>query len=500
MSLTRAGLKPSTHTFTHTSTSACRPTTPSKEKPKPEPEGTTKKDLTPLPLPPTSPLSCNWKILQQRIKAGEKEAVSKSASPGLGDKKGKKRKVGDIASIKGDGTTVGKSKKLRMEKRESSTAASIFAKGGNGKLGKKKVMQKKRRDQLALFAEDNDISPGGLVRADITATSTATTTNTTATTKPLPTHSISLESHLRSISLEPHLESHLESHLRSAPISQKATLGKFLALDCEMVGYSPPGTPLSQQKSQLARVSIVNYHGHCLYDTFVLPQHPVTDYRTPISGIRPADIAPNSSAVPFSQAQSTVSSLLRGRILVAHAVHNDLNTLGLKHPRRDIRDTSRFELFRKLYGNGKSPALKKVVREVLGVEVQGGEHSSVEDAKVCMLLYKKFKKEFEEANANEFGNVRGGRGTRRGGEVGRVIVGGGVILEEKKEVGIGKGVGNGKKKSQQGGDSDEENWDGAEPKEGDELEGANGAEGAERNPKSRRKRSRNKKKKKGKYQ
>ena len=42
--------------------------------------------------------------------------------------------------------------------------------------------------------------------------------------------------------------------------------------------------------SLLARVSIVNSHGHVLYDTFVKPKERVTDYRTFVSGVRASDL------------------------------------------------------------------------------------------------------------------------------------------------------------------------------------------------------------------
>lgn len=56
-------------------------------------------------------------------------------------------------------------------------------------------------------------------------------------------------------------------------------------MDCEMVGTGPTG-----QDSIIARVSVVNSHGECLYDEFVKPKEKVTDYRTRISGVRPADL------------------------------------------------------------------------------------------------------------------------------------------------------------------------------------------------------------------
>ncbi len=56
--------------------------------------------------------------------------------------------------------------------------------------------------------------------------------------------------------------------------------GKYLAIDCEMVGVGDGG-----YRSILARVSIVNYHGHVIMDKYVLPTEKVTDYRTAVSGI-----------------------------------------------------------------------------------------------------------------------------------------------------------------------------------------------------------------------
>lgn len=58
-----------------------------------------------------------------------------------------------------------------------------------------------------------------------------------------------------------------------------------MALDCEMVGVGVDG-----KESALARVSIVNQHGKCVYDKFVAPGDKVTDYRTQFSGIRPHNL------------------------------------------------------------------------------------------------------------------------------------------------------------------------------------------------------------------
>jgi hypothetical protein len=59
----------------------------------------------------------------------------------------------------------------------------------------------------------------------------------------------------------------------------------IIGMDCEMVGVGEDG-----KDSILARVSIVNHFGHCIYDKFVKPTEKVTDYRTHVSGVRPADL------------------------------------------------------------------------------------------------------------------------------------------------------------------------------------------------------------------
>lgn len=52
-----------------------------------------------------------------------------------------------------------------------------------------------------------------------------------------------------------------------------------------MVGVGPKG-----DESVLARISVVNQFGHCVYDKFVKSKEEVTDYRTWVSGVRPEDL------------------------------------------------------------------------------------------------------------------------------------------------------------------------------------------------------------------
>jgi RNA exonuclease 4 len=175
----------------------------------------------------------------------------------------------------------------------------------------------------------------------------------------------------------------------SQPTSAPVQLSKMLALDCEMVGVGKRG-----DRSILARVSVVNSEGAVVYDSFVAPTEKVTDYRTKWSGVRHSNL---KNAPSFEQVKLKVKELLRGRVLVGHAVHNDLDVLGIKHPESDLRDTSRYPPLMKTLTNGriKPRALRHLAQEHLTLAIQAAEHCSIEDARASLGLYQKHKKEWE---------------------------------------------------------------------------------------------------------
>lgn len=103
-------------------------------------------------------------------------------------------------------------------------------------------------------------------------------------------------------------------------------------MDCEMVGVGLDG-----KESSLARVSLVNYFGAVQLDEFVRQRERVVDYRTEWSGVRETDMINGGCPVatfhiklicdlakPFLEIQQQVADLLKDRILVGHAVFNDL--------------------------------------------------------------------------------------------------------------------------------------------------------------------------------
>ncbi|CAH1264474.1 REXO4 [Branchiostoma lanceolatum] len=164
-------------------------------------------------------------------------------------------------------------------------------------------------------------------------------------------------------------------------------LTRAVGMDCEMVGTGHRGS-----KSALARVSIVNQFGKCVYDKFVKPKEKVTDYRTFVSGIRPHNLKNGES---FQSVQQEVADILKGRILVGHALQNDMKALQMTHPKNMIRDTSYFPPFKSLAGGNNTPSLKKLAAGVLHLQIQKGEHCSIQDAQVAMRLYTLHKKEWE---------------------------------------------------------------------------------------------------------
>lgn len=183
----------------------------------------------------------------------------------------------------------------------------------------------------------------------------------------------------------------------------------YFALDCEMVGVGPDG-----MESALARVSIVNWENVVVLDTYVRVDQPVTDFRTFVSGVTKENIQ-SKYAMPIESVRSIVANILRGKILIGHALENDLKVMGLSHPQTDVRDTAKYEPFMKSI-ESKSPLqgeecqtllrprkLRDLVWEKLGKEIQviGKAHSPIEDAIAAMDLYKSVRPEWENAMAKD---------------------------------------------------------------------------------------------------
>ncbi|XP_051849727.1 interferon-stimulated 20 kDa exonuclease-like 2 [Antechinus flavipes] len=176
------------------------------------------------------------------------------------------------------------------------------------------------------------------------------------------------------------------------PASEKGCNKKMVALDCEMVGTGPKG-----HTSSLARCSIVSYNGDVLYDEYIRPPCKIVDYRTKWSGIKKEHMI---NATPFKVARKEILKILVGKIVVGHAIHNDFKALHYFHPKPLTRDTSRIPILNSRAGfpENESISLKRLTKQLLHQDIQVGKsgHSSVEDAKATMDLYKLVEVEWEQ--------------------------------------------------------------------------------------------------------
>ena len=173
---------------------------------------------------------------------------------------------------------------------------------------------------------------------------------------------------------------------------------QYMALDCEMVGIGPEG-----KQSALARVSITNWNGETVLDTFVQVPDRVTDFRTYVSGVRAKDIqkSKNSNAMELHACRKKVADIIHQKILIGHSLKNDFDALMLGHPKHLIRDTARYKPFMRASGrNGgklRPRKLRDLVKEHVGLIIQkeGEAHTSVEDAQATMELYKSVRQQWE---------------------------------------------------------------------------------------------------------
>jgi RNA exonuclease 4 len=204
---------------------------------------------------------------------------------------------------------------------------------------------------------------------------------------------------------------HQQQTLPVAELSEEEK-ARFVALDCEMVGVDPGG-----YRSISARVTCVGWDGNTLLDVFVRPEETVTDYRTFVSGITAEDLE-SEDAIPMDICRIMVEDLLQDKILVGHALKNDLAVLGIHHPWYNTRDTGKYEPFMKVRfaedGILWPRKLKDLAKNKLGREIQvaGVPHSPYEDAKAAMDLYKRACTKWQKAMEYKINKTR----TIMGGE------------------------------------------------------------------------------------
>lgn len=182
-----------------------------------------------------------------------------------------------------------------------------------------------------------------------------------------------------------------------AQVVSQEEKNRYIAVDCEMVG-----TGIGGHKSSLARVCMVDWEGNTVLDLYVRQEFEVTDYRTFVSGITEDDLV-SENAVDFEDCREQVLDVIEGKILVGHALKNDLHAMRIfTHPWQQIRDTGKYEPFMKVrFDDGIlwPRKLKDLAKEKLGKDIQqpGKAHCPFEDAKTAFDLYKKTRNKWEKA-------------------------------------------------------------------------------------------------------
>jgi RNA exonuclease 4 len=173
---------------------------------------------------------------------------------------------------------------------------------------------------------------------------------------------------------------------KKKPTDIKKSHSHLIALDCEMV----EGTTIEHM---LARVSLVDFEGRIVYDAYVKPTEAVVDYRTGITGITKEIL--DRKGEQFSVVRKRAMEYLKGKVVVGHAVHHDFEALKIAQPDfSQIRDTCLYSAL-KPPGRKSTPSLRLLAEYWLDKNVQENAHSSVEDARTAMMIYKRFAEQWE---------------------------------------------------------------------------------------------------------
>ncbi|KAF9229206.1 hypothetical protein BS17DRAFT_792179 [Gyrodon lividus] len=167
---------------------------------------------------------------------------------------------------------------------------------------------------------------------------------------------------------------------------------QILALSCSNVGVGPGGTT-----AMLARVSVVDFRGNVLLDTFVSPTMQVSDYRTATTGIETSHLlAPDIPS--FDRVQQHVADLIKGKVIIGHSLWHDLSVLGIPHPAVATRDVALYQPFRNaLRSPNQVIGLQTLMWHLMCRRCQDGHIHPVENARAALDLYRTVAAEWEGA-------------------------------------------------------------------------------------------------------
>ena len=153
---------------------------------------------------------------------------------------------------------------------------------------------------------------------------------------------------------------------------------KVYCLDCEMV-------VTTDDAFSLARISLVDWSGNPILDSYVKPPLPIKEYNTQYSGITPAHL--EHCTTTLADIQKKLSELIGPEsIICGHSLESDLCALKMTHP--FIIDTAL--LYPHPRGLPLRQSLKFLTQRYLKREIQtqSSGHDSIEDARAVLDLVK----------------------------------------------------------------------------------------------------------------
>ncbi|CAO3607066.1 unnamed protein product [Cunninghamella echinulata] len=181
--------------------------------------------------------------------------------------------------------------------------------------------------------------------------------------------------------------------------------GSLIAIDSEFVALKQEETEIRSDGTKsvirpstlsLARLSILRgedgeKEGVPFIDDYIVTSEPVVDYLTEYSGIEADDLDPTKSTrtlVPLKVAYKKIRLLVDlGCIFIGHGLKKDFRIINILVPPEQIIDTVDIYHIRNRH---RKISLRFLAWHLLDQEIQSQGHDSIIDAKMALILYKKY--------------------------------------------------------------------------------------------------------------
>ncbi|EGC28635.1 hypothetical protein DICPUDRAFT_159911 [Dictyostelium purpureum] len=167
----------------------------------------------------------------------------------------------------------------------------------------------------------------------------------------------------------------------------------FFSIDCKIIQIE--GT----NKSALGKICICNQNGEIVYERISKPMEKIIDCRGKFTGLT-KDIV-NKQGAEFLEIQKQVEKIIRNKIIIGHDLTYDLKALKLVHKKKLLRDATQFPTFFNPETNSED-SLKSIVKRELLFSPDKWDISGKRDTVLNVILYKKYKKEWEAFINNKF--------------------------------------------------------------------------------------------------